>query len=115
VPEPLELIADAVKTGKELSGIKAELAQLHAVVLANLAEQQRLNGRMDQTVSQLAEGLRDTRERLVCVEAAVAQIPELHKSVDELNTKLARYVGGALVLVFALQRLIDWAIKQFGA
>ena len=112
--DPLEKIADALDTSKQLRRIEAEVAQLHAVVSASLAEQQRLNNRMDQTVCQLTEGLRDTRERLCTVEAAVKQIPQLHKDVDELKTKLAKYVGlgaGAAVVISAL---FNWAIKVLG-
>ena len=87
---------------------------MHTVVAANLGEQQRLNNRMDQTVGQLVEGLRDTRERLVCVEEAVKQIPKLHTNVDELRTQLAKYVGKYTALAFVASVLFTLAFRKWG-
>jgi outer membrane murein-binding lipoprotein Lpp len=114
VSDPMEKIAEAVDAGKKLSRIESQMAQLTAVVQANMAEQQRLNNRIDDQVNQLTEGLRDTRERLVCVEQIAEDVPVLNQKINDLKAQVARYIGIAFGAAITANWLITWAIKKLG-
>lgn len=101
-------------TSQELAEIKAQLAQLTAVVQANLAEQQRLNSRMEEQQQATAEGLRDTRERLVAVERAANEIPEIRETLSTLRAQMARYVGIGTGAAVVISTVITIALKLMG-
>ena len=117
MPDPLETIARAVDASQQMQGLRAEMAQLTAVVQSNLAEQQRLTARMESQVQSLTGGLQDTRERLVKVEGLACQIEPLRQDVtslrqdfSSLKSMVARYMGIGVGLGIAASTAISVAV-----
>ncbi len=100
MPDPMQIIADAVDTARHMQQLGADMAQLTAVVQSNLAEQQRLNTRMESQVQMLSSGLQESRERLVRVEQQTTRIDALDQDLcglradfTGLKVTVAKYVG----------------------
>lgn len=100
MPDPMQQIADAVDATRHMQQLGADMAQLTAVVQSNLAEQQRLNSRMEAQVQMLSSGLQESRERLIVVEQQAGQVEPLRQEIcvlradfTGLKTTMAKYVG----------------------
>lgn len=112
--DPMEKIAEAIDAASRLGRIESAVAQLTAVVQANLGEQQRLNQRFDSQASQLGSAMADTRERLVKVESLACEVPGIKADLANLSTAVARYVGVGAGAAVVVSTVITVAVKLWG-